>query len=138
MSTVSAQHPARSLRSRLDADDGIATLEAAILAPVLLFATMALVQSAIYFMATTSVTNAAQIALETARTESSSASAGEGAATSYLSRQSMVTDPGVSVQRGPETVTVLATGQAPSLVPFVTLPPIERSIDGPLERVTAP
>ena len=64
--------------------------------------------------------------------------AGEGAATSYLSRQSMVTDPGVSVQRGPETVTVLATGQAPSLVPFVTLPPIERSIDGPLERVTAP
>lgn len=125
-------------RARLVADDGVATLEAAVIAPALLFATMALVQAALYFMATTSVTNAAQIALETARTDTATAQAGEGAGGSYLSKQSMVTDSSITVQRGTDTVTATVTGQAPSLVPFLTLPTIQRTIDGPVERVTAP
>lgn len=132
------QHPAESIRSRLGADDGSATLEAAVVAPVLLLATMALIQTVLYFLAATSVTNAAQIALESSRADAATAAQGRAAAQTYLADQSMVTEPAVSVERGAEYVEVTATGTAPSLVPFLTLPVIESTIEGPVERVTAP
>lgn len=138
MSRSQIAYPAESTRSRLGADDGSATLEAAIIAPVLLFATMALIQAVLYFLASTSVTNAAQIALESSRAEAATAANGQQAAQTYLADQSMVTNTTVSVERGAERVEVNATGTAPSLVPFLTLPAVESTIEGPVERVTAP
>lgn len=123
--------------SRASNDAGMATLEAVIIFPVLLFATFLLVQAVLYFMANTALTNAAQIGLETARAQSSSASVGQSAATSYLAGQSVLTQSSVAVSRSGDTVTVTAKGTAPSLVPF-DLPPVRSHLSGPVERVTAP
>lgn len=123
--------------SRVTSDAGVATLEAVIIFPVLLFATFLLVQAVLYFMAHTAVTNAAQIGLETARAQSSSASVGQGAATSYLATQSVLDQSSVTVSRGAETVTVTAQGTAPSLVPF-DLPQLRSHLTGPVEKVTTP
>lgn len=123
--------------SRAASDAGLATLEAVIIFPVLLLTTFLLVQAVLYFMANTAVTNAAQIGLETARAQSSSAAAGQNAATSYLSEQSVLSQSSVTISRGADTVTVTAQGSAPSLVPF-DLPQLRSHLTGPVEKVTAP
>lgn len=131
--------PDESSRSRLGSnDDGSATLQFVVLAPVLIFATFLLLQAAMYYLANTSVTNGAQIALEAARAETATAQDGENAASGYLAQQSIVTDTSVSVDRTGEQVTVTTTGQAPSVVPFVQLPAVRSQLTGPVERVTAP
>lgn len=123
--------------SRAASDAGLATLEAVIIFPVLLLTTFLLVQAVLYFMANTAVTNAAQIGLETARAQSSSAAAGQNAATSYLTEQSVLSQSSVTISRGADTVTVTAQGSAPSLVPF-DLPQLRSHLTGPVEKVTTP
>lgn len=131
--------PDGNSRSRLGSnDDGSATLQFVVLAPVLIFATFLLLQAAMYYLANTSVTNGAQIALEAARTETATSQDGEDAASAYLGDQSIVTDTSVSVDRSDEQVTVTTRGQAPSVVPFIELPAVQSRLTGPVERVTAP
>lgn len=84
------------------------------------------------------MTNAAQIGLQTARAQSSSAAAGQSAATSYLAGQSVLSQSSVTISRGADTVTVTAQGSAPSLVPFDLLPQLRSHLTGPVEKVTTP
>lgn len=138
MARRTPETPGESSTSRPGSSDGSATLQFVVLAPVLIFVTFLLLQAAMYYLANTSVTNGAQIALEAARTETASAEDGENAATGYLSQQSIVTNVSVSVDRSGEQVTVTTSGQAPSVVPFVQLPDVHSRLTGPVERVTAP
>lgn len=129
---------AEGSRSRLTGDAGSATLQAVVTMPVVLLTTFTIVQAVLYFMANTAVTNGAQIALEISRAQSSSAQAGQTAAGSYLADQGALRDSNVTVSRGAESVTVTTTATAPSLVPFVSLPPVRSHLTGPVERVTRP
>lgn len=129
----SAENPG----SRLNNDAGVATLEAVIVFPVVLLATFIAFQAVLFYMAHTATTNAAQIALETARAQSSSAEAGQSAGTGYLSGQNVVSDGSVDVSRGGDTVTVEARGTAPSLVPF-DLPDVTSTLSAPVEEVSQP
>ncbi len=127
-----------SIRARLNSTDGSATLQFVVLAPVLIIATFTLVQAVLFFMANTAVTNGAQLALESARAETSTAQDGQAIASSYLAGQGMVTNPSVSVERSADQVVVTTTGTVPSLVPFLQLPAARSHITGPVERVVAP
>lgn len=123
---------------RLHADHGVVTLEGAVLAPVIIFATMVIVQAAAYFMANTSATNAAQIAVESARVQGAADADGVTAGRRYLSGVSAMEDADLRVSRSATTVTATVTASAPSIVPLVPMPDVRAEINAPVERVTQP
>lgn len=124
--------------NRLRAEHGVATLEGAVVAPVVIFATMIVVQAACYFMANTTATNAAQIAVETARVQGASDADGVAAGRGYLADVSAMNDADLNVSRSAETVTATVTAPAPSIVPLVPMPDVRAEINAPVERVTQP
>lgn len=116
-------------------DAGAASLEAVIIAPVVLLATLMIIQAGFYYMSNVTAGNAAQLAVERARTEGSTDGAGQAAAQEYLAR---VGEDGaqVSVSRTATEVTASVTTASPSLLPGDLLPDVTVQAVGPLERVT--
>lgn len=127
-----------SLSARLRHDSGVATLEGAVLAPIVIFATMVIVQAACYFMANTTATNAAQISVESARLQGATDADGEEAGRSYLSQVTALDDATVDVGRAGGTVTATVIAPAPSIVPLVPMPEVRSVVNAPEERVTQP
>lgn len=128
----------RRAPGRWRCDAGAVALEGAVVAPVVILATMVIVQIALYFIANTAATNAAQIAAESARVSGASADLGESAGRDYLQQVGGLEDPAIDVSRSPASVTATVTADAPSVVPFVSLPQIKADINAPVERVTTP
>jgi Flp pilus assembly protein TadG len=116
----------------------VVALEGAIMAPVVILATMIIVQAACYFMANTTATNAAQISAEMARVRGATDADGERAGRDYLSQVDAMSDARISVTRSDGRVTATVTAPAPSIVPLVPMPDVRSEINAPVERVTRP
>lgn len=114
------------------------TLEGAVVAPVIILATMIIVQAACYFMANTTATNAAQISAETARVRGATNSEGAQAGRDYLAGVDAMSAAQVSVSRADGRVTAVVTAPAPSIVPLIPMPEVRSEINAPVERLTQP
>ncbi|WKV15746.1 pilus assembly protein [Janibacter limosus] len=123
---------------RLRADAGAVTLEGAIMAPVVILATMIIVRAACYFMANTTATNAAQISAETARVRRASDADGMRAGRDYLGDIDAMAQASISVTGSGGTVTATVTAPAPAIVPIVPMPDVRSEINVPVGRVTRP
>ncbi|KRE37727.1 hypothetical protein ASG73_08765 [Janibacter sp. Soil728] len=121
---------------RLRAESGAVTLEGAIMAPVVILATMIIVQAACYFMANTTATNAAQISAEMARVRGATDTDGVQAGRDYLADIDAMSQATISVTRSGGRVTATVTAPAPSIVPIVPMPDVRSEINVPVERVT--
>lgn len=82
---------------------------------------------------------ATQAAYTVARAYESDSAAGIASANQLLDGTGFLTGTNVTINRTVDTVTVTVTGQPVSLIPGLTLPAIERTLTGPIERwVPAP
>ncbi len=126
-------------RTRGDATDrGVAALQTAIVATVLLFMIFGIIQTALYMHARNVVTTAANIGVEGARGSGDSAGRGQAAAMALInaSTPKLVTGTSVSVNRSATTVTVVVTSHCKSVIPGISYPQIRAQAKGPVERVT--
>lgn len=108
------------------------------MAPVVILATMIIVQAACYFMANTTATNAAQISAEMARVRGATDTDGVQAGRDYLADIDAMSQATISVTRSGGRVTATVTAPAPSIVPIVPMPDVRSEINVPVERVTRP
>lgn len=138
MNAKTMNKPLHGMLRHLGREDGIAT--SAILIPATVLLVVIALQGALWFLGTNIAQNAAVQAYRDARGYQASTDAGTVAASHVLTQTGgFLTNPTVQVERTPTTVTVTVTGTAVPLIPALPLPPIKRTITGPLERwVPAP
>jgi hypothetical protein len=144
--TVHSTRRSRFL-ARVAGEEGFAT-EIVIL-PGLFLLLVAALQGALWYMAGTVAQTAAVAAYTNARAYPSTAdplmdtSTADSAHTAVeqiiTGMHGFLIDPTVDITRSPTTVTVTISGHPESLLPGVVLPPVTRTITGPVERwVPAP
>jgi TadE-like protein len=130
----------RLRRAQRTADEGSATLEVAILAPVLLLVIFTVVQVAVFAYARSLALGAAQEGVAAGRVDGGTSQAARASARGFLDHTA-----GDSLQSS--TVRVLATatevevevrGRAISLLPGFPGLPVRQSARGPIERFTSP
>jgi hypothetical protein len=129
---------ARHLRAAVAREDGYAS--EAIILPGIFLLLFAALQGALWYLGSNVAQTAAVAAYTTARAYQSTTSNGQTAGTQVIDGMSgFLQDPQVDVTRTANTVTVTVTGVAESLIPGVHLPPVTRTVTGPVERwVPAP
>ncbi|GII52805.1 hypothetical protein Pth03_11940 [Planotetraspora thailandica] len=117
---------------------GSATLEAAVVYPVVLLLIMLAVNTALWFHARNIALSAAQEGLRVARVYGSSLSAGQATAERFAQEVggSFLQSPVVNVGRAEDTVVVTVQGQAVSLVPLLDLT-VDQVARAPLEKWTS-
>lgn len=118
--------------------DGSATIELAVLMPVVLTLIFLIVQGGVLFHTRTVAQLAAQDGLRVATTLRGSAAAGQARAESVLAATAgdWLTGASVTATRSTTTATVVVTGRALSLVPGVPGLTIRNTATGPVERTT--
>lgn len=99
------------------ADDGVSTVELAVLMPVLLFWLMLIVQFGLWYHAKQVVTAAANEAVDAARLPTGTEEAGDAGAALVLNTAGNLTGTSVVVSRTAAEVTAKVEGHAPQLVP---------------------
>ncbi|WP_433432237.1 TadE/TadG family type IV pilus assembly protein [Nonomuraea sp. CA-141351] len=116
---------------------GSATLEAAVIYPVVLLLVLLAVNVALWFDARNLALSAAQEGLRVGRAYGSSLEAGKAAAARFAREAggSFLLSPAVDVKRGGDTVTVTVHGQAISLIPLLTIS-IDQVAQAPVEKWT--
>lgn len=114
-------------------DEGLSTVELAVLTPVLLFWMMLIVQFGLWYHAKHVATAAADAAVDTARLPDGTARAGERDATAVLASAGNLRSPSVTVERRRADVVAEVTGAAPQLVPGFSWRVTARA-SGPVER----
>ena len=116
-------------------DSGFSTLEAVVVIPVVVVLTMLVVQYVMLWHARNVTEAAAQDALRIARGYKAAAGQGQAAGTEYLHNAAgkLLEKFTVSVERGPEIVTVHVHGTVASVVPFGTYT-VDESAAGPVEK----
>jgi hypothetical protein len=123
----------RHLLRQLGREDGLAT--SAIIIPGVVLLVVIALQTALWFLGSNIAQNAAVDAYRDARAYQSTADTGTTAAHRMLTQTGGFLDnPHVQVDRTGTTVTVTVTGAAVSLIPGISLPPVQRTITGPVER----
>ncbi len=110
------------------------SIETAIIAPAVLLLIAVILQAGLWFHARDVAGHAAARGAVAASAEHADDAAGQVAATAFLTQVGSLRSPGVTVQRGPATVTVTVTGTSPTLVPGLPLPSITRTSTSPIER----
>jgi hypothetical protein len=118
-------------------EDGMAST------PILAFFSVLLVllglQLGTWYLGNDAANVATQAAYTVARAYESDSAAGIASANQLLDGTGFLTGTNVTINRTVDTVTVTVTGQPVSLIPGLTLPAIERTLTGPIERwVPAP
>lgn len=122
------------MKEPLSSDTGTATVEAAILLPVLMLLTMLVVQAGIWFHANAVATTAANHGVDAARVQDGSANDGHEAATQFLDDPGVLRSPSIEVRRDAETASVTVSGDVASLmfgIPFS----VSATADAPVERL---
>jgi Flp pilus assembly protein TadG len=124
---------------RLSRDRGAASIELALITPVLLLVVLLLVQGALAYHARNALQAAAQEGARAARAEGGTATEGEQRALAYLSSVAprLVEAPAATVSRTSQSARVTVTGRVVAVVPFLKLR-IEATSDAPVERFRAP
>src|SRR3954468_10193518 len=126
----------RSLRPD---ERGFATVVIPVLFPVVLLATCALIQGALYYHARNVALAAASDGLTAARARTGSGEEGRRAAASSLERaggRAVLLDAQVAAVRGGATATVTVSGQVMSLLPGLPGWSVSQTASGPVERFT--
>ncbi len=130
----------QSLRDRLDQarngrDSGFSTLEAVVVIPVVVILTMLVVQYVMLWHARNVTEAAAQDALRVARGYEAAAAQGQAAGTEYLHNAAgkLLEKFSITVDRGPDMVTVHVHGTVSSVVPFGTYT-VDEYASGPVEK----
>lgn len=122
------------------ADRGSATLEIAVLAPVLLLVVFTIVQVGLWSYARSLALAAAQEGVAAGRGYLAPATAADRAARSFLDRSAgdSLLDREISTQATSTDVRVEVTGRSLSVLPGVPGMPVRQGAQGPLERFTRP
>jgi hypothetical protein len=129
---------ARRLRAAVEREDGYAS--EIIILPGIFLLLIAALQGALWYLGSNVAQTAAVAAYTNARAYQSTPDIGQTAGTQIIDGMpGFLQDPQVNVARSATTVTVTVTGAAESLIPGVQLPPVTRTVTGPVERwVPAP
>jgi Flp pilus assembly protein TadG len=106
----------RRRRARRD-DRGLVTVELTIVAPLVLWWLMLMVQYGLWWHAKQVADAAAAEAVDVAQTLDGTAADGEDAALDFLAQSGNLDNVSVSVDRGTDVVAVEVQGDAPQLVP---------------------
>lgn len=120
-------------KQRHTGESGMTTSQVAIVFPALLFFIMLIVQYGLWFHAKQVADTAAAEALDAAQTPTGTADDGHRAARSFLSSSGNLADVTIDVERDPEQVQVVITGNAPRLVLGFTWN-VTASARAPVER----
>lgn len=124
------------MSSRRREDDGVSTVELAVLMPVLLFWMMLIVQFGLWAHAKQVANAAANAAVDTARLPDGTERAGESEAAGVLAGAGNLAAVEVHVDRRFDTVTVEVRGDAPRLVPGFAWS-VTAQATAPVERFVA-
>lgn len=118
---------------------GSATAELVIATPLLLLLILGIVQFALWEHATHVAQAVAQQGLAVGRVQGGSDQGATSEATSVLAQlgSGVLVNPNVTATRGNVTTTVVVTGQAQGILPFLNLP-VRSVATGPTERFTSP
>lgn len=121
--------------SRPRGQSGIATTEAVLVTPVLLFLVMLVIQFGLWFHAQHVAQAAAEEGARAARSASGSASAGQERSEAFLDQAgpTIITDRVVTASRTADIVTVQVHGRSLNVVPGIALP-INATATSPVER----
>jgi Flp pilus assembly protein TadG len=121
--------------SRPRGQSGIATTEAVLVTPVLLFLVMLVIQFGLWFHAQHVAQAAAEEGARAARSASGSASAGQERSEAFLDQAgpTIITDRVVTASRTADIVTVEVHGRSVNVVPGIALP-INATATSPVER----
>lgn len=123
-----------ALRRRRGRDDrGLTTVELTIVAPLLFWWLMLIVQYGLWWHAKQVANAAAAEAVDVAQTPDGTAADGDAAARDFLAESGNLRNVAVTVDRGTEVVTVQVQGDAPRLVPGWSWGVTARS-EAPVER----
>ena len=117
---------------------GVTSLSVVLVVPAVLLLTSAVAQMVVYHHASNLATAAAQEATRTAQLLTGTADAGRVAGEDFLAQAgpNLVLEPRVDVVRGADTVTAVVTGQAPRVMPGLSLT-IRARAAGPVEAFEA-
>jgi hypothetical protein len=120
-------------------EHGSASAELVIATPLLLLMILAVIQFALWQHATHVAQAVAQQGLAAGRIQDGSDQAGTGQATALLTQlgSGVLVHPHVTASRASDTTTVVVTGRAEGILPFLTLP-VRSVASGPTERWTTP
>lgn len=131
--------PAPLQSRRHDGDRGAATTEFTLAVPLLLVLLAAIVQGGLWMHAHTVARAVATDAVEAARIDGATATAGQRQAELTLDAvgRGALTDPRVTVDRNTISATVTVTGSDVSLIPLLRLP-VRVAVSAPAERLTTP
>ena len=123
--------PAQRVRS----ESGIATTEAVLVTPVLLFLVMLVLQFGLWFHAQHVAQAAAEEGARAARAVQGSTAIGQGRAVAFLDQAgpTIITDRSITATRTAEAVTVAIRGRSVEVVPGLSLP-VEVRATSPIER----
>lgn len=131
-------HGARA--GRYAGEQGAVSLEAVILAPLLLALVFGAVQLGMMYHARNVATSGAQFGYEAARVQDATAADGQAAASGFIADAAPDNMNGVNVtaDRSGTTANVRVRANYPQIVPLLPLPDIDVHAGGPVERVTQP
>ncbi|ASY37000.1 MULTISPECIES: TadE family protein [unclassified Streptomyces] len=118
-------------------DRGVASVELATLAVVVLMLAFLAIQTGFYFHAREVAQSAARHGAEAARQFGSGPGEGVAEAESFLSRTGSVHDAAVSSQGGADSVRITVRGTVATLVPGVHLS-VNEHADAPVEKWSTP
>jgi hypothetical protein len=124
--------PLARLRVRLGEEDGYAGT--AIAYPAVVVLCLAIVQFGLYYAAENTAQAATWTAYQQTRAYQATAADGQAAGQQLLDGGSPLTGGRIAITRTADTVTVTTTGTAVTILPGLPLPPITRTLAGPVER----
>lgn len=127
------------LHASTSRDERGSVIETVLIAPVLMFVLMLIVQFALFAHARNVAEQAAQEGAAAARAFDGSADAGQAKAENFLAQiaSESIKGQSVSVTRNAEEASVTVTGTVISLVPGMHLP-VRETATGPVERYVPP
>lgn len=130
----------RRLVSLARRDDGALTLSYLIIVPVFMLAVMAIVQTALWYLASQAALAAARQGADAARLPGAMAGAGPQEALRFArdSASGYLLGPQATASGStPTTVQVTVCGHVPTFVPWLNVP-VSQAVQAPVERFAAP
>jgi Flp pilus assembly protein TadG len=123
---------------RLPGERGAASVELAVVFPVVLLLVMTLIQTALWFSARSIALGAAQEGAREGRVQPASTGRAQSAAEGFLDQtaQDLLTGREVTVTGSPSSIAVTVTGSSISLVPGLSGWSVTQTAVGPVERPT--
>lgn len=122
----------RTLRDRLREEDGYAGT--AIVYPAVIVFCLALYQFGLFYVASNTAQAAAETAYQQARAYQATPADGVAAGRELLGPGALLRDGNVTITRTATTATVTVTGDAVTILPGLPMPPIVKTLIGPIER----